>query len=654
LRTFAPHISRNTDVRDTTWVDDATRGLDVVLAHYSHAFPQSGVDFSDQGFHALFTVIGHAETESNVRGNLTGWFSAPLSADGREMAVGQEGDPNALVVATDLPRGLEHGLRKYYSDESSVMRELDHLIARIGMEVKTQGGAVSPKLYWDLAKLAVENGIIPTPLLRAQYFGPLELFIAKFPKEGDDERERLNATIVRYAKQGLRAQGKSEDGVEQEVADLLRKAKSRRQVASTLRDKYGITEAENYVMFFNRSADNLFGLLDKHQFRNVEVIGHSGFFDIAAAYQRFKRTPGELHITRSPTPARRGQALVMKLDRDYRWLNDHGLLDGIKEKAAEAVRHYRGLSLDTALGVGGEGIVETPLLGFRRASGDRFESYSESLEDGLASPDPLILFGHGGQGKTILSTVIISKYLESGEYVPFTINCEEVNIRAERPIKHDGKSMYDYLLETSGVAALPEVLRDEIKFCFLIDDYQKLNTDYTERMSDAVHQLKAEGHQVVMLSRLERTDAQPPHTPGYKIMQIDTEQVAQDTDAFIQGRVTAERAEAFKEYVGQYDSSVLGYYLTKSFLTMIFPGNNGNTDSVLRYVVNPTVQQAITEGKPLTRTQLYDAHTDYRTGCDIHRMDGSLGDEQIRELIPQWKAQLAEKAFRDVFGKDVR
>jgi len=207
------------------------------------------------------------------------------------------------------------------------MGELGLIISRIGIDVQRHGGVVAPKNYWDLAKLALESGIIPTPLLRAQYFGPLELFIAKFPKEGDEDGARLNAAIIRYAKEGLRAQGKSEEGVEEEVTTLLRKAKSRRQIASTLRDKYGMTEAENYIMFFNRSADNVFGLLDRHNFRNVEIIGHSGFFDIASAYQRFKRTPGELHITRSSTPMERGQSLVMKLDKDYRWVNDHGLLD---------------------------------------------------------------------------------------------------------------------------------------------------------------------------------------------------------------------------------------------------------------------------------------------------------------------------------------
>lgn len=654
MRYFAPEISQGTDIRDSSWVDEAVRGLDVILGHYSNAFPQTDVDFSDQGFHALFTLTGHGETESNVKGNLTGWFSAPLSVDGRSMAEGQEGDSNALVVATDLPRGLEHGLRKYYSDDKHIMRELDHLIARIDSEVKFPLWDVPVSLYCDLALLAIDNGIIPTPLLRAQFFGPLELFVAKFPKEGDETGARLNDTIVRYAKEGLRAQGKSEEGVEEEIATLLGKAQSRRQVATILRDKYGMTEAENYIMFFNRSADNVFGLFDKHGFRNVEIIGHSGFFDIAAAYQRFKRTPGELHITRSSTPARRGQSLVMKLDHDYKWLNDHGLLDGMRDKAAEAVRHYRGLSLDTALDISGKGIVETPLVGFKKTSNDRFESYSETLEEGLASDDPLIIFGHGGQGKTILSTVIMERYLQTREYTPFTINCEEINLRAERSVKHEGKSMYDYLREVSEVASLPSILLEEAKFCFIIDDYQKLNSDYTQQMDEAVHRLKAEGNQVILLSRLERTDAQPPHTPNYKVMQIDTEQVANDTDAFMDGRVVAERADAFREYVTQYDSSVLGYYLTKSFLTMIFPGNNGGTEGVLRYVIDPAIQDTIRNGKPLTRTQLYDAHTDYRTGCDIHRLNASLGDDQIREGIVEWKAQLAEKAFKDVFGEDVK
>ena len=100
------------------------------------------------------------------------------------------------------------------------------------------------------------------------------------------------------------------------------------------------------------------------------------------------------------------------------------------------------------------------------------------------------------------------------------------------------------------------------------------------------------------------------------------------------------------------ECGILGYYLTKSFLTMIFTSYEHRHKGILRYIVDPSIRQAIKDRKPLTKSQLYEAQTDYVTGNDIHRQNPSLSDEQIIEEIKDRKYLLAEKAFQDVFGEN--
>ena len=326
-------------------------------------------------------------------------------------------------------------------------------------------------------------------------------------------------------------------------------------------------------------------------------------------------------------------------------------LEPLKNKARQAIRHFRKLSLDSIVDEQGTGIVEVPLLAFKELEKGQFEPYSAKLEEGLASEYPLIISGHGGQGKTILATVIADRYLKSNQFVPFIINCDDININAEKPVKHEGKNIYTFLLEISGIKEIPSEFFNKVKFCFLIDDYHKLNPDYIIQMDDALHKLKKEGHQIIIFSRLEGTYFHPPYSSKFKLMQIDTEAVAKDIDVFIKGRIGQDKKEAFKKYIAQYDSSLLGYYFTLSFLTMIFKSYHHNSKGILRYIVDPVIRKQINDGKSLTISNLYEALTDFISGNDIHRHNPSLSDEQIIEKIKELKRSLAVKTFQDLFTK---
>jgi hypothetical protein len=362
----------------------------------------------------------------------------------------------------------------------------------------------------------------------------------------------------------------------------------------------------------------------------------------------------------------RGKEIVIKVDSDFKYLNDLEKLEPIKDRSKNQIKYLRKLSIDTLVREG-VGIIQTPLLGFKEKEegSKKYEPYSETLETALESPYPVIIFGHGGQGKSMLAVKITEKFLNDAQFyakygsvLPIIENCEELNKHLKsflhsksEDLRGNKEIAYNHLKNLASEGLHPLLLK-EFKSVYIIDDYQKLNPDYTNAMDDAVHRLRREGNLVVILSRMERADVHPPHNPGYKTMQIDTELIAKQTDEFIEGRIPVEHKTRFKEYLSQYDSSVTGYYLTKLFLTMIFPTGNAGNKGVLEYITEDPLAQVIREGKPLNRTQLYEAQTDYVTGHDIERQYGAgLGHEEMIRRIKEWKNILAEMAYQQVFGQ---
>ena len=75
---------------------------------------------------------------------------------------------------------------------------------------------------------------------------------------------------------------------------------------------------------------------------------------------------------------------------------------------------------------------------------------------------------------------------------------------------------------------------------------------------------------------------------------------------------------------------------------MIFPIGSRGSKGVIRYVIDPSIARAISEGNPLTRTHLYEAQTDYITGCDIKRKYEEWDIDQVRVEIVKQKNQLVK------------
>lgn len=590
---------------------------------------------------------------------LTGHSGTMLGEKGKE-DIKKSKYKGQIVICSDLPRAIHCALLKYAPETKE---KLDKFAKDVLAQIINNKGIIEKETHDELVELALEHNIIPIPLVRAAFYGHMELLPG----------ESIDFDVDRIFESGL---AKMLGYSKEDVTQIGKYLKHRSDAAYHAEDENGFPVSEDRLMFYIRVKPLLDLFLPNGKFydrvkgRTIDIVGHSGLTDIIVAYYRHFRNIKEIAVTREPKELTRGKEYLIKLKstkNNFIYLNDPKLLEPIKEGTEKEVKRLRGLSVDTLIKEKEKGIVETPLLGFRKKNEREYEPYSEKLEDALKSDDvlksndPIIIFGHGGQGKTILATEIARKFLK-GEfseyyknYVPIILNCgDNINPYANRNmVSSRDPQIKSIVMEPVSSQGLHGVLLEEYKFVFIIDDYQKLNQDYTNAMEDTVHKLRKEGNLVLLLSRMERTDIHPPHNPGYKTIQIDTEAIAQENDNFIEGRIDTQHIERFKEYLEQYDSSVTGNYLTKLFLTMIFPIGNGENRGILEYITDDSIKKAIEEGRPLKTTQLYEAQTDYITGCDIHRKDDGLSFDAVREEIVRWKNYLAEKAFNDVFGKDV-
>lgn len=376
-------------------------------------------------------------------------------------------------------------------------------------------------------------------------------------------------------------------------------------------------------------------------------------------YDDSKNQKGENNINELSLESSDDYSIIPSFEQIIDRINREKFIEPINEETEKTIHHLRRLSVDRLIKEEGEGIVDIPLLGFRLKKEEIerkiYEPYSESLENALRLKDPIIIFGHGGQGKTILATEIAKKFLEGrfGEYyrnyIPIILNCGDLNNPANknRDLYGDPK-IKDLVMEYIYCKKIPEPILSKYKVVFILDDYHKLSPDYTKELEDTISNLINDKNITILLSRLEITDMHPPHNPGYITMQIDTEFIARQNDDFINGRIPSEYIEKFKEYLGQYDSSITGYYITKLFLAMIFIKEGNVSRGIARYITNSSIVETIRAKIPLKRTSLYDAQTDYIIGCDIHKDHPGWGVKQVKNEIITRKGNLEEKALRDL------
>jgi len=634
-------------------------GVDLLVISSAHT------KVSDEHIKDLLTIFGHDADDKDKIKWLTGHSGTMLSNEGKSDAKKSK-NKGQIVICSDLPRAIHCAMLKYYPESEA---QLDEIAVKVVNELITNNGVIAAETYVSLVTIALVHNIVPTMLARAGFYGPMELF----PEKGKEfDAERIIASGF----------GDILGHSENEVRLIAKMAKQRGDSTFHAVDEEGLPTSEDRLMFYLRvkpMLDLFFPgtqLYERSKGKSIDIVAHSGLTDVIAAYYRHFRKPGDFFISREPKTLTRGKEYVFKLEsergasgkekKSFVYLNDFALLEPIKAETRRKIEEIRSRSLDDRIRMLGAGVVETPLIGFKelQQKPSQYETYKTNVQEALDSALPVIIFGHGGQGKSILMTEIAKKLIDGpperaskeeketwekyANYVPVLIEADELNRQIDSRNAQSSEDVKHILRAQIEKEHLAECLTRECRFVVMIDDYQKVNPSYDPIVIEAVHSISASGSLVVLFSRLERADLHPPVNKGYLTMQIDSSSIPKTIDEYVNERVSKEKLEEFKAYISQYDESITGNFITLHVLTMIF----SDAERVLKYYKEGTnLHTAITSGKTLTRTELYEIQTDFVIGKEIKRKDSSAGTDKVRDEITAHKRQLAEFAFKLVMGE---
>ncbi len=573
-----------------------------------------------KGIDALYNIIGHGETDWNDKDEnkrLTGNLGPGLNKDGVKLAIDQY-DPNRkiLTLSSDIPRALHHAILR---QDKTKKEDLETILGNIDSEQ----GVISKEVYEKLIDIAFEVNVYPTPLLRAQYFGPMEGF------------NRIKDT------------------------HLIEESKVRRKLNNVIVEDNDEL-SESYVHFmergfaFLRMFANETGII----IPSADFVTHSGFLDIARAYFRYlnsieEEESGEIRLERTKDKGKRGEIWVFKLNKNLDFLNDSL---GAKYKALEKADEWRKRSLDDKIREEDTGIVKTPLKAFKKKDNlNEHESYKTDIKEALDSQLPIIIFGHGGQGKTILATETTKKLIkqelgeEYSKYIPVLINCDNLSRSIIQSDKESTPENIAKLMKKDVEKIFPYVDEGE-KFLFLIDDYHKL-TDYYNFVKKAIDILKEDKKCLpIIFSRLEKMDIHPPVNEGYLTMQIDRDSIPNTIDDFMQDRMDEDKYSEFKEYVSQYDESITGNFITLYALTRIFDKSRKVLDCIDEKKYR-AICKNIKEGEPINKRELYEVETAFVSSSKLRRKDANLSRADMLKDIEKEKKELAQFAFDKHYGK---
>lgn len=630
-------------------------GIDLQVISSAHT------KVSDEYIQDLLLKSEHDATDKDKVKWLTGHSGTMLSEEGKKDAKNSKNKGN-IIICSDLPRAIHCAMLKYYPESEP---QLDGIAAKVAGELIANHGVITHETYTSLVKIALDHNIVPTMLARAAFYGPMELFPEK-GKEFDVDRviESGYGDVLGYSK----------DKIKEIVNKLAEMAKQRNDSTFHAVDEKGLPISEDRLMFYLRVKPmlDLFlpetPLYEKSKGKTIDIVAHSGLTDVIAGYYRHFINIEKFITTREPKISTRGKEYIIKLKTEKKkngfvYLNDFALLEPIKGETRRKIKEIRGRSLDAVISKKDTGIVETPLIGFKENNSKpgTYETYKANVQEALDSTMPVIIFGHGGQGKSILATEIARKLLETdpkkgysekyANYVPILIEADKLNEQMKKNLAKTLEDVTHILRAQIEQESLAECLTRECRFVVMIDDYQKVNPSYDGAVNEAIQRISASGSLVVLLSRLERADLHPPVNEGYLTMQIEASSIPKTIDEYVNERVSNERLDEFKAYISQYDESITGNFITLHVLTMIF----SDAKHVLEYYTDGNdLRTAITSGKPLTRTQLYEIQTDFVIGKEIGRKHSDWGDDKVISEISAHKKQLAEFAFKLVMGESYK
>ncbi len=591
----------------------------------------------EEGIYAEFTITGHAAVrlapgqESGTK-ILTGQSALMLAkgTEGTAKAIAQNShaDPNSLVLSSDLGRAIHHAVLKYYPKTEG---ELDQLADEIEKEMRTNQGTISRDTELYLVGLALDKGIIPTPLLRSHYHGIRDL--NPDPRGGFDVSAFMRTELC----QNLYA-SMAEDQVRQVLAELNAMAKQGRDPFQVIEDEEGRTLTENLPLYGHRITQFLRLLSPEGKFynalkgRKVNIVGHSSNMDIASAY--FRHFPGRTGIVleKADKSETRGQEVVIKVAPDFSYLNDPHVIEEVKEQTSRTIVSFRARSMDELIQKG-QGLVDLRFLGFRVA-GNRLESYPVSIDEMLNSRQPVLILGDPGQGKTQFAAGLAERILrdESG-YVPVLVSLRKLSDELLDP---SVDKIVDNIL--GGVMSRGElvtnILSQEYRFVMVLDGFDELLSDFLQgnMIGNVINELNNHGL-VIVTSRYCGFNSQ--QNTGYQTLNIDAQAIIKNIDAYLETRLPDQtQREGFKQFLEGYDDSIRGNYLMLYGLTRL------------------CLESELDFDNPPTKTEIYEQVATLTLVEHEKRRGERFSSDRLQAIAAERKKMLAKLAFNaTVHGK---
>ncbi len=518
-----------------------------------------------------YLLIGHGKSRLNESGLITGWSNDLLSDYGEMKAVEQSNRISLndfyLRFVSDLPRAMQHALILAKS------KEREELCSSFN---------VAQKRHAEIVQAVLRQGFIPTPFLRAQYYGPLEHYPERLTEEElESFFERENRLVIESGFYGPHR----EDWVRKEHEKLADGLRHRKELLFSFKGDYGkLTETRLDLV---ERVSKFYEIVNRFsKGKRVLVVTSSGCFDASSAYFRNYVNRGKLTIENEPK--QRGRELKVKLGRfhgQFCYLNDPEKIEKLKESSAGIAKRQREASLDAGIRSGEDSVIPVELIGFEKEENGKYESHKISLEDILKSDVPTLILGNFGQGKSTAAVEITEKLIAEklnpdgkykGRYVPVFLTARDINnglLNKLRGADSEKDSEIMNLLSQK-VPSFPQSLREDYKFVFLIDALDEIHNIKTDVLRVARDKLKDYG-KVIVTSRF--VDFNEHENGGFTTLQMDPQSVIRNLDLYLVSRITDasgktdwDRFSAFKEFLARQDDSVKSNYLLVHFLTNLY------------------------------------------------------------------------------------
>jgi broad specificity phosphatase PhoE len=569
--------------------------------------------------YAEFALTGHGETETNSQGKSTGHSGGMLNRKGFDFADEQRkeaGERPYILVSSDLPRAIHHALIKFATLSDDEQKTLDDIGERVNKREKADDAD-----YAGLVKLALDHGIIPTPLARAQFYSILELEPEKFEFEDVAGKKHKDKDLGKFAaKYSELKEGKTLGRIKPAVRDFLEAFLSgssdrdrlgklyglamNRKDATEYRQREHLPEDENRLLFYHR-VDALLSVFEKIKDglkgRKIEIVAHSGFIDVALWYFRHNSHLEGFQLENREKGGLRGETVSVKVNERFEYLNDHLKLVPVRNASELVCSRQRAASLDEGIRNKGNSIIPVELLGFIKKDRGKYEPLAVALDDVLKSEEPTLILGNFGQGKST-AAVELAELLNSDQerdgrkykdaWVAVFLTAKDITDGLKGKLGISGEENESTVLSllSGGVNSLHKALRHDYKFVFVIDALDELVNGREHVLHVARDLLPAYG-KVILTSRF--SGFSDYENPGFRTLHIDPGAVFRNLDAFLASRVkpfAGRDVKQFKEFLSRQDESVKTSYLLVHFLADLYNSEKlGN------------LRQAVSEGEILIK-----------------------------------------------------